>query len=327
MKKYVVILLTALCGLGMVGCEGRVPSFSRSGFALDTAVTITVYDMPKAAADKALAAGFDEIERLEALLSVTKEGSDIEKLNRAEGNPITVSHETAALLLQAKQYSELSNGAFDVTIRPLTALWDFSAESPTVPSAEELSLAVKAVDYRRLTVTETTAQIPADAGVDLGGIAKGYIADSVRTVLQRQGVSSAIIDLGGNIVACGSKQGNPFRIGIKDPTDTTQLCAVIKGKDISAVTSGVYERGFTVDGVRYHHLLDPKSGMPVNNGLSSVTIVCESSAQADALSTACFVMGEQAATELIESLDGVEALFVRSDGTMQATDGLLYEKA
>ncbi len=327
MKKYVVLLLTALCVLGMVGCERQAPSFSRSGFALNTAVAITVYDMPKAAADKALAAGFAEMERLEALLSATRQGSDIEKLNKANGNPVTISDETAALLLQAKQYSELSSGAFDVTIRPLTMLWDFSAESPTVPSAAALSQAAKSVDYRRLVVTETTAQLPTNAGVDLGGIAKGYIADCVRKVLQQQGVTSAIIDLGGNIVACGSKQGKAFRIGIKDPIDTAQLCAVISGQDISAVTSGVYERGFTIDGVRYHHLLNPKSGMPVNNGLSSVTIVCESSAQADALSTACFVMGEQAATELIELLDGVEALFVRTDGTMQATDGLHYEKA
>ncbi len=326
MKKYVVFLLTALCVWGMAGCEKQTPSFSRSGFALNTAVAITVYDMPKAAAEKALAAGFDEIERLEALLSVTREGSDIAKLNEAGGEPITVSDETAELLLQAKRYGELSNGAFDVTIRPLTLLWDFAAENPTVPNTDELSQAVKEVDYRRLTVTDKTVQLPANAAVDLGGIAKGYIADCVRKVLQQNGVTSAIVDLGGNIVACGNKQGKAFRIGIKDPKDTAQLCAVISGQDVSAVTSGVYERGFTMDGVRYHHLLDPKTGMPVNNGLSSVTIVCQSSAMADALSTACFVMGEQAATELIASLDGVEALFVRTDGTVQATAGLSYEK-
>lgn len=326
MKKHLLFLLTVLCAMGMVGCGKQIPSFSRSGFALNTSVTITVYDMPKSAAEKALAAAFDEIERLEALFSVTRQGSDVEKLNRANGNAITISEETAELLSQAKGYGDLSNGAFDVTIRPLTLLWDFSAENPTIPSTQALSQTAKAVDYRNLTVTEKTAQLPVGAGVDLGGIAKGYIADRVREVINEQEVSSAIIDLGGNIVACGNKRGKAFRIGIKDPRDTAQLCAVISGQDVSAVTSGVYERGFTVNGVRYHHLLDPKTGMPVNNGLSSVTIVCKSSAKADALSTACFVMGEQAATKLIDSLDGVEALFVRTDGTIQATDGLQYEK-
>lgn len=326
MKKQLLFLIMLLCIPISTGCQREIPLFSRSGFALNTAVTVTVYDLPKEAAEKALAAGFDEIERLEAMLSVTRKGSDIAKVNEAGGKPITVSDETAALLLQAKQYGELSNGAFDITVRPLTALWDFSAENPTVPSAETLSEAAKAVDYRWLTVNETTVQLPPNAAVDLGGIAKGYIADSVRQVLQQQGVTSAVIDLGGNIVVCGNKRGKAFRIGIKDPQNTTQLCAVISGGDISAVTSGVYERGFTVDGVRYHHLLDPQTGMPVNNGLSSVTIACQSSAMADALSTACFVMGEERATKLITSLDGVEALFVRADGTMQATDGLLYEK-
>ena len=326
MKKYVLFLCAFFCLLGSVGCQRKTPSFSRSGFALNTAVSVTVYDVPKATADKALAASFEEIERLEALLSVTREGSDIEKLNKANGQVTEISNETVKLLLQAKEYGKLSNGAFDVTIRPLTALWDFSAENPTVPREDALLQAVKAVDYRQLAVTEKTAQLPMGAGVDLGGIAKGYVADSVRKVLQQYGVSSAIIDLGGNIVACGNKQGKKFRIGIKNPKETAQLCAVIEGEDISAVTSGVYERGFTVDGVWYHHLLDPKTGMSVNNGISSVTIVCESSAQADALSTACFVMGEQAATKLIESLDGVEALFVRTDGTIKATDGLFYDK-
>ncbi len=326
MKRVLLFIFAILCVLGCVGCRAQVTSFSRSDFALNTAVTVTVYDLPKSAADKALTASFDEIERLEALLSVTREGSDIAKLNEAGGKPITVSNETAELLLQAKQYGEFSKGAFDVTVRPLTLLWDFAAENPTVPNTDALLQAAKAVDYRRLVVTETTAQLPADAGVDLGGIAKGYIGDRVRTVLQQHGITSAIIDLGGNIVVCGNKQGKAFRVGIKDPQDTTKLCAVISGEDISAVTSGVYERGFTVDGVRYHHLLNPQTGMPVNNGLASVTIVCESSAKADALSTACFVMGEQAATELIASLDGVEALFVRTDGTIQATDGLQYEK-
>lgn len=320
---YVWLCLLFCCG-SFSGCQNKTSSFSRSGFALDTAVAVTVYGVPETTAATALDACFAEIERLEALLSVTRPNSDIDRLNTANGALVSVAPETAEVLSLALEYGALSDGAFDVTVRPLTLLWNFTGDTSTVPDSELLAQAVKAVDYRCLTVKGQTAQLQPGGSVDLGGIAKGYIADAVSRVLKRNGVTSALIDLGGNIVVCGNKQGKDFRIGVKNPADTTALCAVITGQDISAVTSGIYERGFTKDGVRYHHLLDPKTGMPVQNGLASVTVVCRSSAAADALSTACFVLGEQRGAALIQSLDDTEALFIRQDGTYFATAGLTY---
>ena len=321
MKRYaaIVALVCLLCSLCACTTETSLPS--RTGFALDTVVTITLYDVGKADAEDALSAAFDEIERLESLLSVTREESDVWRLNTAEGRAVTVAKETAEVLTLALRYAELSGGALDVTVRPVSQLWDFAAQA--VPDTAALQQAAELVGYHNLSVDGQVVTLTQGA-VDLGGIAKGYIADRVAAVLKRKGVCSALIDLGGNIVAVGNKAGEPFRIGIKNPLATDSLCAVVEESEMSVVTSGIYERGFDKDGIRYHHLLDPSTGMPVQNTLASVTIVCAKSADADALSTACFVMGEERARKLIDSLPDTEALFVRRDGTIKATDGLTY---
>ncbi len=321
--KRIAAILAIVCGvLSLCACGVETPLPSRTGFALDTVVAITLYDVGKANSAEALSGAFAEIERLEALLSVTRENSDVVRINTANGQPVTVAKETAEVIALALRYAQLSDGAMDVTIRPASVLWDFTAG--TIPDTAALREALSLIDYRGLQLNGQTVTLKKGA-VDLGGIAKGYIADRVATVLKGKGVRSALIDLGGNIVAVGDKEGEPFRIGIKDPLATDSLCAVVEKSDMSIVTSGIYERGFDKDGVRYHHLLDPATGMPVQNTLASVTIVCEKSADADALSTACFVMGEERARTLVESLDGVEALFVRRDGTIAATTGLTYE--
>lgn len=321
MKRYaaMAVLVCLLCALCACTAEPSLPS--RTEFALDTVVTITLYDTGKADAEDALSVGFAEIERLESLFSVTRESSDVTRINTANGQPVTVATETAEVIALAQRYAQLSEGALDITVHSATVLWDFTAG--TMPDSSALGQAVSLIDYRSLHIDGRTVTLEKGA-IDLGGIAKGYIADRVATVLKDNGVRSALIDLGGNIVALGDKAGAPFRIGIKDPSATDSLCAVIESSDMSVVTSGIYERGFDRDGVRYHHLLDPATGMPVQNTLASVSIVCETSADADALSTACFVMGEERARTLIESLDGVEALFVRRDGTIAATTGLTY---
>ncbi len=321
MKRYtaMILLFCLLCSLLACMAEPSLPS--RTGFALDTVVTITLYDLGKADAEDVLSAAFDEIERLESLLSVTREDSDVWRINTADGRPVTVAKETAEVLTFALRYAQLSDGALDVTVRPVSQLWDFTAQA--VPDAAALQQAVELVDYHNLSVDGQTVTLTRGA-IDLGGVAKGYIADRVAVLLKEKGVRSALVDLGGNIVAVGDKAGEPFRIGIKDPMKTDSLCAVIEKNDISVVTSGIYERGFDKDGVRYHHLLDPATGMPVQNTLASVTIVCKKSADADALSTACFVMGEERAKTLIDSLPDTEALFVRRDGTISATTGLTY---
>ena len=312
MKKTIGLFVAI--ALLFCGCATKR---ERTDFALDTVVNVTVYD---ANSDDVLDACFAEIERLEALLSATREGSDVDRVNKADGATVQVSNELAELLQLASDVSALSDGAFDITIRPVSRLWDFTADTPVLPEETALQDALERVDYRRVQVEGNMVSVQGE--VEPGGIAKGYIADRIKVLLQECGVRSALIDLGGNIVAVGDKQGTPFRIGIKDPQNTGALAAVVQVSDCSVVTSGTYERGFTLDGVRYHHLLDPQTGMPVQNGLASVSILCESSALADALSTACFVLGEELSRDLLAQVEGAEALFIYADGRITTTDGL-----
>ncbi len=324
MRKIAAVLIAVI--LLTAGCTGRPTEASRTGFALDTVVSITVYDRPSTEAEQILTVCFDELERLESLLSVTREDSDIDRINRAVGETVTVSEETAEMLTLSAQVAQLSDGAFDITIRPLSALWDFTSDTSALPNRDSLAAACGQVDYRQLTVSDTTVTLTGGS-IEPGGVAKGYIADRLRDTLTEQGVTSALIDLGGNIVVCGDKNGDRWRIGIKDPANVSSLRAIVQVRDCSVVTSGTYERGFTLDGVRYHHLLDPQTGMPVQNGLASVTVVAESSALADALSTACFVLGEEGARELLKSFPGTQALFIYENGTLTVTDGLYSDQA
>ena len=327
-KRIVCLPVFGLC-LALLcasGCRRAALPAGRNGFALDTAVSITLYALAEGApAPDALLDGcFAELDRYERLFSAEREGSDIDLLNRAEGRAAPLSAETIEVLQAGLRYGELTGGALDITIRPASRLWDFHG-SPSLPDPAALSAAVSLVDYRGQTVEGDTARLShPDAAVDLGGIAKGYIADRLVSYLTENGVESALIDLGGNISAVGSNDGADWRIGIRDPADETALAAVIPVRNASVVTSGTYERGFVLDGVRYHHLLDPKTGWPVQNGLASVTIVSSLSVDGDALSTACFVLGEEKAMDLIESLPGIEALFIRDSGALSATSGLHY---
>ncbi len=321
-----------LC-LMLGGCSGQMP-VTRTGFYLDTVVEITVYGEGNgvSSAQDAADGAMELVGRYDRLFSPEGEGSDVAKINSAGGKPVAVEAETADLIRRACRYSELTEGAFDLTVAPETSLWDFRGESHAVPDAEVLSRAAALVDWRAVQVDGQTVTLRGEGrAIDLGGVAKGYIADRVREYLAGEGVSRALINLGGNVYAMGDKYGGDWTIGIRDPAAALAgeeaLVAAVKVKDRSVVTSGVYERGFEIEGVLYHHILDPHTGRPVNNGLSSVTIVSADSALSDALSTACFVLGEERGLALAETLEGVEALFIRADGGMTATRGLVFEKA
>lgn len=329
-KRTAVLAGIVIC-LSMLsmfsGCASDA-SVTRDGFLLDTTVSVTLYDP----ADKSLLDGsFDLIRADEKLFSRTIEGSDVWNINHAGGKPVNVSDETADILTLCTKYSKLSGGAFDVTIEPVSSLWNFTSENPTLPDTAALKAAVQLVDYRQLTVIPAAKDSPfsvqlsnSKAAVDLGGIAKGYIADHLHQYLTEHNVKSALINLGGNIYAVGTKKGKPWTIGVRNPSDSETISAKLSVTDSSVVTSGTYERCFTLDGVLYHHILDPSTGQPVRNGLASVTIVCANSAQADALSTACFVLGKEKGLALIESLPDTEALFIDDDGNLTASPGLKY---
>ncbi len=228
------------------------------------------------------------------------------------------------ILKCAKEISEKSGGAFDVTIAPVSTMWNFTREPHELPDAEAIARAAELVDYTRMQLDGNTVTLPEGMMIDLGGIAKGYIADQVKEYLKGRGVQYAILSFGGNIVAIGKEKpdGTPWKVGIQDidkPTGEHMLVSLNRGG--STVTSGIYERGFTLDGVRYHHLLSAETGWPVQNELASVTIFSESSMEGDALSTTAYVLGTEKGMELIESLEGIEAVFIARDRTVTYTSG------
>ena len=233
-------------------------------------------------------------------------------------NTYQVSDDLAKLISEGLDYSELSKGAFDIAIEPLTSLWDFTAEDPQVPKDSLIQAALPKCDYHNISVDKDKNEITLktdDTAIELGAIAKGYIADRLKDYLVSQNVKSAIINLGGNVLCIGGKPDNSaFKIGIQKPfADRSETIAVMDIKDKSVVSSGIYERCFEQDGTLYHHLLNPKTGYPYDNGLIAVTIISDKSVDGDALSTTCFALGLEDGMKLAESLDDVQAFFVTSD--------------
>lgn len=307
--KRILALLAAImlvCGVSAAGAEALKQS--EIGFYLDTVITLTAYTEDVQPLKDAL----EECGRYEKLLSRTMEGSDVWKINHAGGESVQVSDDTAAILRCAQEISRLSGGAFDVTIAPASMLWDFTSGAAVLPDAEALSRAAALVDWTKISLDGNQVTLPEGMMIDLGGIAKGYIADRIKAYLADRGIEHAILSFGGNIVAIGTKpDGSDWKVGIQDidePTGNYMLVARNKGG--STVTSGIYERGFELDGIRYHHLLSPKTGWPAQNELASVTIFSESSMEGDALATAAFVLGTEEGLKLIESLEGIEAVFI-----------------
>jgi FAD:protein FMN transferase len=318
MQRILALVLTLVL---LTGCQQAKVLEKKSvvGFYFDTVITLSAFVQD----DKVLKEALDECARYEKLFSRTIQGSDIWRINNESG-PTQVSPETVEMLSDALKISIASNGAFDVTVEPETKLWDFSGNSAKLPAADALKEAATHVDYRKLELDGTTVTMPDDMGLDLGGIAKGYIADKLVEFLRGRGVTSALINLGGNVLTVGRRatDDEPWVVGIQDPKAETGVNKLtIKAENLSVVTSGNYERFFILNGVRYHHLLNPLTGWPVNEGLDSVTILSKSSAMGDALSTACYVLGQEKGLELIKQFDGIDAIFIASDGTVTMTDG------
>ena len=325
--KRMIVWMTAGLWMAVSGCTPAPETVTKTGFALDTVISITVYgpDSVLSKGEDILTECFGEIQRYEQLFSATVESSDIARLNRAGGRREEIHAETRELLEAGIEYGKLTGGALDITIWPVSRLWDFSGADPQAPDPETLEQAVTLVDYTGLHTQGDWAWMDqAESGVDLGAIAKGYIADRLAELLRERGVDSALIDLGGNILALGEKDGGDWKIGVKDPQSSDRIAAILPVRDKSVVTSGIYQRNFTDGGQFYHHILDPGTGYPVENGLASVTIVSEKSLDGDALSTACFVLGMEKGMELIESTEGTEALFIDREGHISASSGLTY---
>lgn len=323
MRRLSAIFL-ALLLIPAVGCGRRQPII-KTGFALDTTITIAIYS---GGGEQTLEAVFGRISELESIFSRTDPQSEVWALNHAGGEWLQVSEPLREVLEKSRYYAELSGGKFDITVCPAVELWDFNAANPSVPAAEALAEAMKSVDYRNVEINGGSVRLLNSAQIDLGAIAKGYIADRAVDCLRENGASSAIVNLGGNVVTLGKKTWTSnFNIGIQKPFETgNQIIGKVASTDSSVVTSGVYERFFRHDGKLYHHILDTKTGMPIDSGLVSVTVLTKDSVDGDALSTVLFALGPQEGLALAESLDGVEALFIAADGTETATGGFNMSK-
>lgn len=316
-KKLSAVLTAS--ALLLTGCSGAKSStqtdqdLTYTDMLFDTVIKIQILDP----ADESILDGLKKLcEKYDTMFSATNTDSELYKLNHANGQPFTVSSETANLIQKGIHYSELSGGAFDLTIEPVSALWDFKADKPTVPSSDAIAQAVSHVDYTKVDIQDNTVTLEdPEAGIDLGAIAKGYIADQVKTYLKKQGIKHAIINLGGNVDVIGTKpDGSKYNIGIQKPFDESgEAITSVQLKDQTVVTSGIYERYFKKNGKLYHHILDPRTGYPCENNLYSVSIITDSSTKADALSTTCFLLGYEKGMELIQSMDGVEAIFITDD--------------
>lgn len=328
--KKITHLFFCLCLLTftLTGCSGLKSLSEEStciedvGYYFDTVVKLTIYGTSDTSIIEDC---FAEMARYDDMLSRTKEGSDIWNINHSNGAPVEVSAETIDLLQLAISFAQLSDGAFDPTIGSVTALWDFTENTEGIlPAPELIASALTHVDYTAINIegTEITLADP-EAAIDLGGIAKGYIADQLKSFLINKGVKSALINLGGNNLAIGTKPENqPWKIGVKKPFGgESDLVSILPVDDQSVVTSGIYERYFEKDGRIYHHLLDTSTGYPTDNSLQGVTILSDSSGAGDALSTICFTMGLEKGMNLIESLENTEALFITEDGTLHRSSG------
>jgi thiamine biosynthesis lipoprotein len=279
-------------------------------------------------AEKATEKALKKISDIESKMSVNIETSEITKLNAKAGiSGEKLSVDTYSVIEKAVQYSKLTEGALDATIEPIVKLWGIGTDKERVPSKNEINEKLKLVDYNDIILEKENSIVKlrrVNQAVDLGAIAKGYTADEVKKVLIDNGIDSALINLGGNVYAVGNKpDGNTWNIGVQNPLNTRgQYLGTVSVTDKSVVTSGNYERYFIKDGKRYHHIFDPKTGYPSEKGIISATIVSEKSIDGDALSTSTYVLGLEKALKLIESIKGVDAIFITSDKKVYVTSGL-----
>ena len=317
MKRLLCLLLALCMVLSLTACGGEQPE-SVQLFAMDTVMDLTAYGENAAAA---LTDASREINRLERLLSRTIDTSEISQINA--GGAVTVSEETASLLAQAQTYTAATDGAFDITIAPLVSLWGITTDSPYVPTQQEIDALLPLVGPEHLHLSGDTATLDDGCAIDLGGIAKGYASDRLADIFAQYGVDSALVSLGGNVYARGTKPGGAaWSVAVQHP-EQEGYAAMLSLTDAFAVTSGGYQRYFTgPDGTVYQHILDPKTGWPVQGDLLSVTIVADNGTMADAYSTALYVMGREAAQDFWRQNGGFDMVLITKDGQVLYTPGL-----
>lgn len=334
LRLFAFLLLCGMFVPSLQGCQAEEQKVSKTGFYFDTVINVTLYGTSD---ESYIDECFSLADRYEHLLSNTIEDSEISKINAAKGSYVTVSDETLTLIEAGISYGDLSNGKFDITIGGLSDLWNISSiaenaksednevDASVLPSKDEIAEALSHVSYKNIEIKGNDVRLlDSQAKLDLGGIAKGYIADQMKAYLQKEGISQGIINLGGNVLTLGKKEnGDTYSIGVQKPfAESGTSLGIVKVPDASVVSSGIYERYYRVNGKLYHHLLSTKNGYPIENNLYQVTIISPSSMDGDALSTTCFALGLTDGMQLIEDTDDVEAIFVTDDGEIHYSSGI-----
>lgn len=316
-KIKIVLFVVMLCGLILMGC-GRSSweePLTATGFYFDTVISVTLYE---GGSMELLDQCMELAGYYENLLSTTVEGSDVWKLNHSMGKAVSVDEDTLIVLNTALSYAQISDGLVDPSIGGLSSLWNFgSGNEEIIPSEADITEALSHVDYNGIIIngSQVTVTDP-EMQIDLGFIAKGFIGDKMKEFLSSKGVTSALINLGGNVVTLGNRpDGSPFRIGIQKPfAGAGSTALTLDLSDTSVVSSGNYERYFEKDGRLYHHILSTKTGYPAESGLSQVTILSPHSIDGDALSTLCFILGYEKAAQLLKNAPDIQAVFITEDG-------------
>lgn len=322
------VFLLSGCGAGTkeTSEEGAgITKESAEIFAMNTVMDLTVYaEHPS----DVLAAARAEIYKYENLFSVNVESSDVARLNAAGGQPVTVSPETYDLIRESVELSARTGGLFDISVFPVVRAWGFTTEQYRIPGEDERAELVKQVDCTKIQLLENnTVSMPAQMQIDLGGIAKGYLSQRLVELFRERGVTAAVISLGGNVQTFGTKpDGTPFTVGITDPSDSSGLLGTVEVQEKAVITSGSYQRFFERDGVRYHHIMDTKTGAPAQSDLKSVTVVSDRGELADSLATALYVMGKERAIAFDRENEDVQCILVDDQNDVWVSDGIEWKE-
>lgn len=318
-KLFIKIISCLMC-LMLVSCSSLSQNkpMSKDGFALDTVINIKIYDSSD---ENIITGAFDLINKMETELGAHKEYQDIYKLNHT--GSLLLSNDALNCIKSSLKYSEITDGAFDISIGAVSLLWDFTSHNNPLPDDKKIKLALDKINYKNIKIDGNTVTLQNKGmSIDLGAVAKGYIADKVKEYLISKGIHSAIINLGGNVLTIGNKSGKEFSIGIQDPNrERNEVIDKVKIDNKSVVTSGIYERYIEVNGKKYHHILNPKTGYPINNNILQTTIISDKSIDGDILSTSIFLMGETRGIEFINKIDNVECCIYTKDGRKIKSSG------
>lgn len=323
-----IISLFIICLIFYFTLIDKVGTFSTTNYYLDTVNQISVINTRKSQANKVLPELDKIVLDIHNKMSSQMDTSEVSRINQKAGiEPVKVSDDTYQVIKHSLVYSDMTSGKFDISVGAVSSIWKIGSEDARVPSGEEIKKILPLVNYKDVLLNDKDQTVflkNKGMKIDLGGIAKGYCADKLADYLREHDIKNAIINLGGNIYVFGQNaKGTDFNVGVQDPAKSnTEALGTIKLTDMSVVTSGIYERFIEKDGKIYHHMIDPDSGYPFENELTSVTIISKKSIDGDALSTSTFGLGLKEGMRFIDGLDGVDAIFITNDKKVYTSKGI-----